>query len=51
MKKRYILGMKEVLKHTQAESLKLVLFAVNLERVDGEKGLDEMVQEIILRSR
>jgi selenocysteine insertion sequence-binding protein 2 len=51
VKKRYIVGIKEVLKHLEAENLKMVIVAVNLERVDGENGLDEMTYRIIQRSR
>jgi len=39
--------MKEVIKHLNAENLKMIILAVNLERVEGEKGLDDMVQQII----
>lgn len=35
--------MKEVVKHLHAENLKLVILATNLERVEGEKGLDDLV--------
>jgi ribosomal protein L7Ae-like RNA K-turn-binding protein len=47
LKKRYILGMKEVLKHLLAENVKLVILATNLERVEGDKGIDEIVHEIL----
>lgn len=47
LKKRYIVGMKEVMKHLNAENLKMVIVAINLERVDGDKGLDDMVYNII----
>lgn len=39
--------MKEVMKHLDAENLKMVILAVNLERVNGDNGLDEMVHHII----
>eukprot|EP00350_Pseudokeronopsis_sp_OXSARD2_P003544 CAMPEP_0170543448 /NCGR_PEP_ID=MMETSP0211-20121228/2558_1 /TAXON_ID=311385 /ORGANISM="Pseudokeronopsis sp., Strain OXSARD2" /LENGTH=284 /DNA_ID=CAMNT_0010846825 /DNA_START=1204 /DNA_END=2058 /DNA_ORIENTATION=+ len=51
LKKRYIIGLKETLKHLQAEALKLVIIAKNLERVEGEKGIDELIFEIIQRAR
>jgi ribosomal protein L7Ae-like RNA K-turn-binding protein len=43
LKKRYIIGIKEVLKHLNAENLTIVVLANNLEKVDGEKGLDDLV--------
>ena len=47
LKKRYILGMKEVIKHLNAENLKMIIMAVNLERVEGDNGLDGMIYDII----
>jgi ribosomal protein L30E len=43
IKKRYIVGIKEIVKHLGAENLKMVILAINLERVDGENGLDDYV--------
>lgn len=51
MKKRYIVGMKEVVKHLLAENLKMVIVAVNLEHVDGANGLDEMIYNVIQATR
>jgi selenocysteine insertion sequence-binding protein 2 len=51
VKKRYIVGIKEVLKHLNAENLKMIVIAVNLEKVDGDKGLDDMVYHLIETSR
>ena len=39
--------MKEVIKHLDAENLKMVNVAINLERVEGDNGLDDMVWHII----
>lgn len=39
-KKRYILGMKEVTKHLNAGNLTMLIVATNLEKVDGENGID-----------
>ena len=39
--------MKEVIKHLDAENLKMVILAVNLEKVDGNNGLDDLVYHII----
>jgi ribosomal protein L30E len=47
LKKRYIVGMKEVIKHLNAENLKMIIMAVNLERVEGDNGLDGMIYDII----
>jgi hypothetical protein len=47
LKKRYIIGMKEVVKHLNAENLKMIIMAINLERVEGENGLDGMTYDII----
>ena len=51
LKKRYIVGMKEVMKHLNAENLKMVIVAVNLERVEGDNGLDGMIYDIIQATR
>ena len=47
LKKRYIVGMKEVIKHLNAENLKMIIMSINLERVEGENGLDGMIYDII----
>jgi|LauGreDrversion4_2_1035121.scaffolds.fasta_scaffold33357_4 ribosomal protein L7Ae-like RNA K-turn-binding protein len=47
LKKRYIVGIKEVIKHLNAENLKMIIMAINLERVEGENGLDGMIYDII----
>jgi ribosomal protein L7Ae-like RNA K-turn-binding protein len=44
IKKRYIIGIKEVQKHLNAENLKMVILAVNLEKVEDDNGLDSMVE-------
>ena len=51
IKKRYIVGIKEVIKHLNADNLKMVIVAVNLEKIDGDNGLDDMVWQIICKSR
>jgi hypothetical protein len=43
--------MKEVYKHLMAENLKMVIVAVNLERVEGLNGLDDMIYDIIQATR
>jgi hypothetical protein len=39
--------MKEVIKHLNAENLKMIIMAINLERVEGDNGLDGMIYDII----
>ena len=51
VRKRYIVGMKEVIKHLETEKLKMVVIAVNLEKVDGQNGLNELIHRVIQRSR
>ena len=51
LKKRYIIGTKEVVKHLIAENLKMVIMAVNLERIEEDKGLDDLVEHMILKCR
>jgi ribosomal protein L7Ae-like RNA K-turn-binding protein len=43
--------MKEVIKYLNGENLKLVIIATNLEKVEGNKGLDELVYQIIVLCR
>lgn len=43
VKKRYIIGLKEIIKHLIAENLKMVILAVNMEQVEDDNGLDQMV--------
>ncbi len=47
LKKRYIVGMKEVVKHLNAENLKMIIMAVNLEQVEGDNGLDGLIYDTI----
>jgi len=35
VKKRYIVGIKEVAKNLDVEKLKMVILAINIEKVDG----------------
>lgn len=45
-KKRYIIGLNEVWKHLQAGNLNCVILATNLEKVEEERGIDELVRLI-----
>ena len=51
LKKRYIVGIKEVMKHLYAENLKMIIIAINLEKVSGENGLDTIIYDIIQATR
>jgi ribosomal protein L7Ae-like RNA K-turn-binding protein len=50
-KKRYIVGMKEVLKHLRAENIKMIILATNIEEVDAQDGLDDYIHTIIQTCR
>ena len=43
--------MKEVNKHLNAENLKMIIMSINLERVEGDNGLDRMIYDIIQTCR
>lgn len=45
-KKRYIIGLNEVFKHLQAGNLNCVIIATDLEKVEIEKGVDDLVCQI-----
>jgi len=45
-KKRYMFGLREVQKHLSAGNLTMVILATNLEKVEDERGIDEVVNEI-----
>jgi ribosomal protein L7Ae-like RNA K-turn-binding protein len=49
--KRYVKGFKECLKRCKDGSLKLLVIAPNIEKVEGEGGLDSMVNELIEECR
>ncbi len=51
LKKRYIVGMNEVIKHLNAENLKMIIMAVNLEQVEGDRGLDALIYDTIQACR
>ena len=40
-KKRYLIGLKEIMKNLQAKKLNMVIIATNIEKVEGQHGLDE----------
>lgn len=39
-KKRYLIGLKEIQKNLMTKKISMMIVAVNIERVEGEKGLD-----------
>lgn len=45
-KKRYLIGLKEVSKNLNASKVNMVIIATNIERVEGEHGLDEQLLSI-----
>lgn len=46
-KRRYILGLREVLKHLKLKRLKAVIIAPNIERISAKGGLDDYLGSII----
>lgn len=51
LKKRYMLGLKEVSKHLNADNLTMVILATNLENVEEAKGTNELVTNIAIQCR
>ncbi|CDW71319.1 UNKNOWN [Stylonychia lemnae] len=51
VKKRYIVGIKEVAKHLDAENLKMVILAINIEKVEGDNGLDDYISHVVSQCR
>ena len=47
IQKRYVTGFKECLKKLDEGTLKCLILAPNIEKIDGEGGLDEMICRII----
>lgn len=39
------------MKHLYADNLKMIIIAINLERVEGENGLDLIIYDIIQACR
>lgn len=46
VKKRYLIGMLEVLKNLKIGGIKMVILATDLEKVEQEKGTDEVINVI-----
>jgi len=46
-KKRYLIGLKEILKNLQAQKVNMVILATNLEKVEGQGGLDAFIAKIV----
>lgn len=51
VKKRYVKGFKECLKKCASGDLKCVIMAPNIEKVEGEGGLDELVSNLLALCR
>jgi ribosomal protein L7Ae-like RNA K-turn-binding protein len=47
IQKRFVKGFKECLKKSYDGSLKLLIMAPDIERVEGEGGLDDLVKELL----
>jgi len=45
-KKRYLIGIREIMKHLKNQKLTMVIIATNFEKVEAENGLDELIMEI-----
>lgn len=46
-KKRYLIGLKENMKYLQARKINMIIIATNIEKVDGDRGLDEFLYNMI----
>ena len=46
-KKRYLIGLREIMKNLMAGKIKMLILAVNVERVEGSHGLDEYLQVML----
>jgi len=51
MKKRYVMGIHEVIKGINNGRVKLVVIAPNIEKVSTKDGLDSKIEEILLLSK
>ena len=51
VKKRYIVGMHEVAKNLKIGQLKMLIIATDLEKVDIERGTDEVVNTLVQTCR
>ncbi|XP_064394353.1 selenocysteine insertion sequence-binding protein 2-like [Halichondria panicea] len=47
MKKRYVCGMREVLKHVKSRRVKCLIVAPNMERIHSEGGIDDVIAQIL----
>lgn len=47
-RRRFVLGLREVLKHTKLKKIKAIIVAPNLERISSEGGLDDYLRSILL---
>ena len=46
-KKRYLIGLREIMKNLMAGKIKMLILAVDVERVEGAQGLDEYLQVML----
>jgi ribosomal protein L7Ae-like RNA K-turn-binding protein len=47
VKKRFVVGMREIEKYLKLEEVKLVFFVPNIEKVEGENSLDSRILKIL----
>ena len=50
-KKRYCVGLNEIFKLLKINQLKMIIVCTNLESIPGEKGLDQVLLEILQECR
>ena len=49
--KRYLVGLHEVMKNLKIGEIKMILLATDLEKVDSERGTDEVICNLIQTCR
>ena len=51
VKKRYVVGLHEVMKNLKIGELKMIILATNLEKVDQDRGTDEVISKLMQTCR
>ena len=47
VKKRYLVGLHEVMKNLKVGEVKMIIMATNLEKVEQERGTDDVTAKLI----
>jgi selenocysteine insertion sequence-binding protein 2 len=47
MRRRYVMGIREVTKHLKLKKVKCIILAPNCEKIQSKGGLDEAINRII----